>query len=190
MYYCSHPPVEEEDESDCQSSSETSTIETFNTYKEKVALLLASLFSYDVASQAVLSRLKGGSYNRITGISMPSGTDPDHCTSEELILRVPRFEAADVQAESLLLIHLYKTKANPPPEIICYDSSLSCCIRMYGSSLCFLLQQLKGESLLTAHSKMNLNVFHWPRRSRNSSRRSTITQSRQALGLLSLYVRW
>ena len=59
---------------------------------------------------------------------------------------------------------------------------------MYDSSLCFLMQQLKGESLLTAHSKMNLNVFHWPRRSRNSSRRSTITQSRQALGLLSLYV--
>jgi aminoglycoside phosphotransferase (APT) family kinase protein len=149
------PTVEEENESDCQSSSETSTIiyshETFETYREKVALLLASLFSYDIASQAVLSRLKGGSYNRIIGISMPSGRDQNHCTSKELILRVPRFEPADVQAEALLLIHLYKTKAVPTPEIICYDSSSSNALE----EPYILMQRLEGESLFTAHSKMN-----------------------------------
>ncbi|KAI0255744.1 kinase-like domain-containing protein [Lactifluus subvellereus] len=151
-------PVEGDNDSDCQSGydpSETSSIiyshETFETYKEKVALLLASLFSYEVASQAVLYHLQGGSYNRVIGISMPSGSDPECCTSEELILRVPRFEAADVQAESLLLIHLHKTKAVPSPEVIFYDSSSSNALEQPY----ILMRRLEGESLLTAHSKMN-----------------------------------
>jgi hypothetical protein len=61
----------------------------------------------------------------------------------------------DVQAESLLLIHLYKTKAVPSPQIIYYDSSSSNALE----NPYILMRRLRveGESLFTAHSKMNHN---------------------------------
>ena len=109
----------EGDDNDSDNSSETPSIiyshQTLETYKEKVELLLASLFSHDVASQAVLSRLQGGSYNRIIGVSIPTGSDPECCISEEFILRVPRFEAADVQTESSLLIASPQNASRPIP---------------------------------------------------------------------------
>ena len=83
---------------------------------------------------------------------MPSGTDPDHCTSEELILRVPRFEAADVQAESLLLIHLYKTIAVPTPSKLFVMTQVLKFELLHKEVWLILMQRLKGESLLTAHS--------------------------------------
>jgi hypothetical protein len=144
-------PVDSDDD---DSLSETSTIiyshETFETYKRKVALLLASLFSPTFASQAILTRLRGGSYNRIIGISTPSTSGSESCPSE-LILRVPRFEAADVQTESLLLIHLHKAKAIPCPEVIHYDSSSNNALE----EPYILMRRLEGESLHIAHPKMN-----------------------------------
>jgi aminoglycoside phosphotransferase (APT) family kinase protein len=69
---------------------------------------------------------------------------------EELILRVPRFEVADVQAESLLLIKLHEAKAIPSPEVIHYDSSSYNALEQPY----ILMRRLEGESLLTAYSKM------------------------------------
>ena len=51
----------------------------------------------------------------------------------------------------LLLIHLYESKAVPFPEVICYESSSSNVLE----ELYILMRRLEGESLLTAHSKMN-----------------------------------
>ena len=106
-----------EPDTDSDADSETSTIvyghEGFETYQTRIRDLLRALRGPNVAAAAEIERLRGGSFNRIIGVSLPSAGD-------KLILRVPRFEHVDVAIHSGVLRSL-RDKL-PVPEVVEYDT--------------------------------------------------------------------
>ena len=104
-------------DTDSDANSETSTIvyghEGFETYQARVRDLLRALRGPNVAATADIERLRGGSFNRIIGISLPDAGD-------KLVLRIPRFEHVDVAIHSGVLRSLCDKL--PVPEVVEYDT--------------------------------------------------------------------
>ncbi|TDL14764.1 hypothetical protein BD410DRAFT_796960 [Rickenella mellea] len=155
------PPSESDsnsDVSDDTEASETSTImysqESFETYKDRVTLLLASLLPQTIASPPTINRLQGGSYNRVVGITLTS-TCPEiqnKSQDEELILRVPRdVDDVNVACRARVLIQLRKAGTVPVPEVLFYDATRNNAL----DSPYIIMRRIEGEGLDSALKKMN-----------------------------------
>ena len=145
---------------DSDTVSESSTIvyshEPFESFKDKVALLITELFPALKAEEIQITRLAGGGFNRIIGISIPqpySEPSPDTTSLQqsELILRIPRFEGRDLTRQSLTIIHLKKLTSLPIPEILNYDSG---CNNGLGEPY-ILMKRLAGNGLHVVHNAMS-----------------------------------
>ncbi|TDL13148.1 hypothetical protein BD410DRAFT_680062, partial [Rickenella mellea] len=138
--------------------SETSTImysqESFETYKDRVTLLLASLLPQTTASPPTITRLKGDSYNRVVGLTITS-TSPDtqgKSQKEELILRVPRdVDDVNVACRVRVLIQLRNAGTVPVPEVLFYDATRNNAL----DSPYIIMRRIEGEGLDSALKKMN-----------------------------------
>ncbi|KAF8964099.1 hypothetical protein BDZ97DRAFT_1817974 [Flammula alnicola] len=86
---------------DSIADTDTSTVlysqEPFETYQEKVVLLIQSLFPLHPASGISVTRARGGSFNRIIAVSL-----------KHYILRVPRYEDQMDHADHTLLLKLLR----------------------------------------------------------------------------------
>lgn len=98
---------EVESELELESESDSSTVvydhESFETFKARVLELCQTVLAPS-SSQISIERLRGGGFNRIIGISIISNESP---AASQYILRVPRFEAAQLDRDLAPLQLLY-----------------------------------------------------------------------------------
>jgi len=85
--------------------------EPFTTYQTRVLDLLCAIHGSGIGRSARISRLPGGGFNRIIGITLPN--------SPELILRIPRFDGTDVAVQVSILRAL--SQSLPIPVVERYD---------------------------------------------------------------------
>ncbi|KZV85791.1 APH-domain-containing protein [Exidia glandulosa HHB12029] len=137
--------------SSSDAASESSTIvyshEAFETFQHRVRHLLEELRSSDQAASAVISRLRGGSFNRIIGITMA----PDSSSAQELILRVPRFESADITLQVQILAWLSRSTELPVPRVVAHDDATDNPL----AEPYILMEKLQGVSLFHVMDAMN-----------------------------------
>ncbi|KAI4186008.1 MAG: hypothetical protein LQ348_004286 [Seirophora lacunosa] len=130
-----------------ESSSLRYDHEPFDQYTSKVRDLCRKLWP-SATEDFVIERLRGGSYNRIIGITTPSSAgDP----GSHYILRVPRFEE-EGQQDRELVIHRYVAQHTSLPlaDIVFFD--LTNCNPL-GST--YVVQtRLPGTTLLLAYPSL------------------------------------
>jgi hypothetical protein len=64
--------------------------------------------------------MKGGGYNRVIGFSVPGKTGAEKASC---VLRIPRFEAAQMLSDIASLDSINKSSQLPVPELLPYDST-------------------------------------------------------------------
>ncbi|KAL5323622.1 hypothetical protein ACEPPN_008161 [Leptodophora sp. 'Broadleaf-Isolate-01'] len=113
-----------EPNSDFEAASDTSTVvydqEPFETFQARVLQLCQTAFPPLVSGETTLERLRGGGFNRIIGISVIAMESP---TPKEYILRIPRFDAAQVKHELAPLKLLHQRGDLAVPEVIAFDTT-------------------------------------------------------------------
>lgn len=162
--------------SDAQSESSSIVYghEPFAQFQSKVLIFARSPFlpHLDVKDKITIERLRGGTYNRIIGLTFTkSQSETQDLTStqpieeracepkSEYILRVPRFEAAQVDADVAALLFVKRLPAidhGPDipalrvPKVIAFDDTES---NTLGDP--FMVQErLHGQSLLDVYPQL------------------------------------
>ncbi|KAL5634297.1 hypothetical protein ACGC1H_006191 [Rhizoctonia solani] len=132
------------------TDSETSTVEyshePFDTYQTRVRELLCALYGSNAGRVAEISRLSGGGFNRIIGVTLLLDGHRKH-----FILRVPRFDNANVFAQVCILRSL--RSFFPVPQAESYDTGTDNSLggpyifmhRLSGQSLCGILDELDTD---------------------------------------------
>lgn len=101
------------------------TQEPFFTFKDRVIDLCTTLWP-DVPSESiVVERLRGGSYNRVIGITVPSipgeRSEDGLVTGSEYVLRIPRAKNSEIDQELATLCFVRDRTTIPVPEMIKFD---------------------------------------------------------------------
>ncbi|KAM0430434.1 hypothetical protein ACHAPT_005780 [Fusarium lateritium] len=105
------------DESD--SSSVVYDHEPFITFRSRVLALATSSIWPDAAPEEVtVERLQGGGFNRIIGLAQQKSN-----TKTQYILRIPRFNAAQVNNDVAVLRFLQQYTTIPAPEVVTFDET-------------------------------------------------------------------
>ncbi|KZV84117.1 APH-domain-containing protein [Exidia glandulosa HHB12029] len=106
------------------AASESSTVvyghEEFESFQHRVRALLSTIYTADQANSAIVTRLAGGGFNRVVGVTV---ADADQVTEKEYILRVPRFDSADISLQVQTLSWLSSSTNIPVPKVVAHDSS-------------------------------------------------------------------
>jgi hypothetical protein len=156
--------------------SETSTVkydqEPYASFQEKVVALSNSLFSDNTVNDIKLERIKGGSFNRIIGITLLKSKLPLFLMGQframlsvcirgktkqtpkpkDLILRVPRDTLHNLFYQAITLSYLERKLPYPVPKPVCYDSGTENALgRAY-----MVQKRLPGQSLSQLWPKLNL----------------------------------
>ncbi|EPE04828.1 hypothetical protein F503_06377 [Ophiostoma piceae UAMH 11346] len=117
------------DESDVASESSTIVYdhEPFSTFKDRVlAFALTCLWPDAAADDVTVERLPGGAYNRIIGLTRhvrdgPPDVGGTKDKEQQCILRVPRFDAAQVENEVAVLKFVSSNTWIPVPRVCMFD---------------------------------------------------------------------
>lgn len=114
----SYPDDEESD-----SSSVVYDHEPFATFRHSVlALAVSSIWPDSVPKEIAVERLPGGGFNRIIALTRQrSDAQPD--TKTQYILRIPRFDAAQVDSEVAVLQFLHQHTNIPAPKVVAFDET-------------------------------------------------------------------
>ncbi|KAL0952294.1 hypothetical protein HGRIS_006584 [Hohenbuehelia grisea] len=145
------PDSQGSDNSDCSSdagsdnisltSTEVYSQEPFGTYSDRVRTLLSEIYGVEAATSADISRRQGGSFNRIIGIILQSADS----TSEDLILRIPRF-SEEVDAAGIIrqvgVLRCLRAFL-PVPEVVLFDASSNNTLER----AFMIMRRIPGESL-------------------------------------------
>jgi aminoglycoside phosphotransferase (APT) family kinase protein len=136
-------PDKGDDQSDI--ASESSTVEwehePFDSFRTKVLEFALTFWDGVDADDIEVSRMKGGGFNRIIGISRKV---PEQGRSVDYILRIPRFDAARLDRDVAALLYVRKLGAIPVPEIVTFDETSN---NKLGSPY-MLQKRLPGADLL------------------------------------------
>jgi hypothetical protein len=149
--------------------SETSTVvymqEPYSLFQNKVIQLNSDLFPCSSAQNIIIERMKGGSFNRIIGITLLKpgaklpwysmaklrsmlsacmrGKTAHALTSKQLVLRIPRDDVHDLYYQAAALSYLELKLPYSVPKSISFDSSANNALgRAY-----MLLNRIPGHSL-------------------------------------------
>ncbi|KAH6669529.1 hypothetical protein B0J14DRAFT_598897 [Halenospora varia] len=134
---------EEDEEGDNVSNTGSNSTaqwshEPFETYQHKVAQLCQDL-GYGEPKE--IERMTGGSYNRITGLHVPSNP------VSELILRVPRMldddQANDLKDQVAVLLFLSPQDSLHVPKVVSYDATTDNCI----SNMFVVQERIQGSAI-------------------------------------------
>ncbi|KAJ1329042.1 hygromycin-B 7''-O-kinase [Microdochium nivale] len=122
----SHPDSDDSNSDDNSDDSATSTVvydhEPFDTFKRRALSLAQSYVWTDVpAEQILVTRMPGGGFNRIIGLTRQNPPDDDI----EYILRVPRFDSARIDRDVAALLFLKQHTHIPAPRVIAFDQTES-----------------------------------------------------------------
>ena len=114
---------ESDHDSDSEYESDSSTIvydhEPFEKFQTQVLTLCYKLFD-KFSDDISVERKRGGGFNRIIGISL---VDKENFAVKEYILRVPRFDAAQLDSD-LAPLHLLRHSKIKVPKVFAFDSSI------------------------------------------------------------------
>ncbi|KAI1394707.1 hypothetical protein F4819DRAFT_506880 [Hypoxylon fuscum] len=107
--------------------SDTSTLvydhESFTTYQSRILeFALENVWPDAAAENIILERLQGGGFNRIIGITRQKDDQADP-TEVQYILRLPRFDAAQVDSDVAILCFLEQHTQMPTPKVIAFDDT-------------------------------------------------------------------
>ena len=107
--------------SDSEYKSDSSTIvndhEPFETFKTRVFQLFQDVFGPISDKELSIERLRGGGFNKIIGVSIAKSP------ARQYILRVPRFEAAQLNRDLGPLYLLGRQSDVPVPKVITLDTT-------------------------------------------------------------------
>jgi len=107
-----------------EAASDTSTAvydqEPFETFQARVLKLCQTVFGSLTSKETSVERLRGGGFNRIIGISIIA---KDCATPKEYILRIPRFDAAQIEQDLAPLRLLHGRGELAVPELITFDTT-------------------------------------------------------------------
>ncbi|KAJ4122972.1 hypothetical protein NW768_009963 [Fusarium equiseti] len=102
------------------SSSVIYDHEPFETFRSRVlTFALSTIWPDAVAQEVAVERLPGGGFNRI--IALTRRPQPDQKT--EYILRIPRFDAAQVENEVAALQFVHQNTKIPAPTVVALDGT-------------------------------------------------------------------
>lgn len=106
------------------AESATSTVvydqEPFESFCVRVQDLVKDLWKESFVDDINITRLTGGGYNRIIGISKKH---PSEQKSVEYILRVPRFDAAKLDRDVAILRFVRSLGGIPVPQVVAFDAT-------------------------------------------------------------------
>ncbi|RGP67329.1 phosphotransferase enzyme family [Fusarium sporotrichioides] len=105
------------------SSSVVYDHEPFETFRSRVlTFALSTIWPDAVAQEITVERLKGGGFNRIIALTRQSvDAQPDKKT--DYILRIPRFDAAQVENEVAALQFVHQNTKIPAPTVVTMDGT-------------------------------------------------------------------
>ncbi|RYP66489.1 hypothetical protein DL769_006032 [Monosporascus sp. CRB-8-3] len=114
-------------DSESNSESDSSTViydhEPFSTFRDRVlALAHRTLWPSASLQDITVSRLRGGGFNRIIGLDLQTD-GPSECKAIRYILRVPRFDAAQVDRDVAALCFIHQHSRIPAPQVISFDET-------------------------------------------------------------------
>lgn len=134
----------------CQSSSIEYQHEPFVTFQRRVLSFANNTIWPDAnASDIVVERLKGGSFNRIIGLTRKSHEEPYNAIN--YILRIPRFDAAQVYRDVAILRFVQRHTEIPIPGVVMFDES-----KNNGLEELYMVQhRVAGESLYPTFPKLD-----------------------------------
>ncbi|KAL3475437.1 hypothetical protein BJX99DRAFT_158291 [Aspergillus californicus] len=105
------------------SQSESSTVvydqEPFESFKTRVLELCQTVIC-PADGEISIERMSGGGFNRIIGVSV---TSDEHSPVRQYILRVPRFEAAELNRDIAPLRLLGQQSNIPVPTVVAFDAT-------------------------------------------------------------------
>lgn len=166
------------DSNSSYAESESSTIvyghESFNQFQLKVlAFARSSIWPHSGGTDNItVERLRGGGFNRIIGLTMTSNPSKDRDLTEnqpkegrsseaviEYILRIPRFDASQVDADVAALLFVKRLSeiehgsgipAIPAPEVIAFDETENNALE----SSFMVQKRLHGQSLIDVYPQL------------------------------------
>lgn len=108
----------EEAESDSDSSTVVYDQEPFETFQARVLEL--SQYVLGVNGNISVERMHGGGFNRIIGVSVAGNERP---TASQYILRIPLFEAAQLDRDLAPLQLLRERSKIQIPHVVTFDTT-------------------------------------------------------------------
>ena len=112
--------------SDDDAASDSSTLvydhEPFETFQARVLKLCETSLT-PARGTTSIERMQGGGFNRIIGVTVTSSNAGEHDTVKQYILRIPRFEAAQLDRDLAPLQLLRQRSKIPNPEVIAFDTT-------------------------------------------------------------------
>lgn len=142
-----------EDNSDTYASttshSQTSTLkfehEPFETFRHRVSDLLLIIIQPQEISNAILAKVKGGSFNRMLAVTLPR-------KQQELILRIPRDSVTFTQVKDQVdtLNWLKDASKLHVPKVHTYDTTADSAI----GDPYILMERLEGHPLSKIHDEL------------------------------------
>lgn len=120
-------PESDHSESESDVESESSTVvydhESFDTFRNRVLLFVGKTIWPDAPTENIaIERMRGGGFNRIIGLKLLVGEE-DGSYPMQYILRIPRFNAAQVDRDVAVLRFLQLHSSIPAPRVIRFDET-------------------------------------------------------------------
>jgi len=135
-------------DSESDSSSVVYDHEPFATFRLRVLELTQSLWVGASPNEIAIERMAGGGFNRIIGISRAIGSQEEKI---QYVLRVPRFEAAQLDREIAVLQFMRRYSELPVPEVVRFDETSN---NMLGSPY-MVQKRIPGLDLYSSFPKLD-----------------------------------
>jgi aminoglycoside phosphotransferase (APT) family kinase protein len=141
-------------ESEVESESDSSTVvyghEPFETFKVRVLGLCQTVLAPSNA-QISIERMHGGGFNRIIGVSVTTSESP---TVSHYIVRIPRFEVAQLDRELAPLQLLRQRSTIKIPTVVAFDTTIHNVLE----SPYAIQTRIPGSSLFPAYPDMSYEM--------------------------------
>lgn len=135
--------------------SDTSTLvydqEPFEQYVFRVKDLIHAIWPSVADKDITVERMKGGGFNRVIGFSIPDQDGPDQ---RQYVLRIPRFEAAQMTDHLASLKFVTECTDLPVPEVVAYD----CTPRNVLDSPYMIQHRLRGTPIISLYPEMGHEI--------------------------------
>lgn len=113
------------DAGSCTSQTSTELYvehEPFETFQHRVRALCATLWPLVPLGAFTIEHMRGGTYNRVIGVTVPStSVDTTPQDDEKYVLRVPRDDTIQIESELTTLCFIRDNTTIPVPEIVSFD---------------------------------------------------------------------
>lgn len=143
--------------SEVDSASDSSTVvydhEPFETFQTRALRLCQSVLAPG-AGVVSIEKMQGGGFNRIIGVTVTSSDASKRPVLEQYILRIPRFEAAQLNRDLAPLKLLRRVSQIPLPNVVTFDATTGNVLE----SPYMIQTRIPGVPLFPAYMDMSQNM--------------------------------